>query len=517
MSTKILVTNWSALKSKYGSGVSKIRNAIQSLIVSDKNRGVKTKLIAIDDAKSMKKIRGKPVIKAGNPKENKLAIDAVYSALEPDYIVILGAGDVIPHQNLRNPLFGGDPDRYAFSDLPYACDNPYSLNISAFTGPTRIVGRIPDIAGTDDPSYLVNLLKTASNWQIRQQTAYDKYLGISAAVWQNSTKLSLRNLFGSHSSICLSPPKGYKWSAAQLKARSHFINCHGAMSDASYYGQKGDSYPTAHTASWVTKKLSEGTVASVECCYGAELYDPADIGGQMGICNTYLESGAYGFFGSSTIAYGPPTGNGAADLICQYFLKYLFMGASLGRAVLQARHEFVQSSTELDPIDQKTLAQFNLFGDPSIHPVRSVEPVSMFQHKTALKSAKEEYLLSGRSERRQHLKTIGKSVSSTVSIAVKSLKLKPSTAVEKDLKDILKKAKITMKPSAILSFSIRSPKSKFYTKLKAMKKVRSNAFHVHLSEIKSKKVPSKHFMGLKALIAKEENGKIVSYKEYQSR
>ena len=51
----------------------------------------------------------------------------------------------------------------------------------------------------------------------------------------------------------------------------------------------------------------------------------------------YLLDGAAGFFGSTTTAYGPPSGNGQADIIMQDFLKHVLSGASLGRAALQAR------------------------------------------------------------------------------------------------------------------------------------------------------------------------------------
>ena len=52
-------------------------------------------------------------------------------------------------------------------------------------------------------------------------------------------------------------------------------------------------------------------------------------------------------------------------------------GASLGRAALVARQRFVQQTAELDPVDLKTLGQFNLLGDPSIHPVESPAATSV--------------------------------------------------------------------------------------------------------------------------------------------
>ena len=90
----------------------------------------------------------------------------------------------------------------------------------------------------------------------------------------------------------------------------------------------------------------------------------------MPICQSYLAQSAYGYFGSTTIAYGPAEGNGAADLITQYFLLEVQAGHSLGLAALKAQQRYVEQVDELDPIDLKTLAQFYLLGDPSVQPVK---------------------------------------------------------------------------------------------------------------------------------------------------
>ncbi len=78
----------------------------------------------------------------------------------------------------------------------------------------------------------------------------------------------------------------------------------------------------------------------------------------------------YGFFGSTTIAYGPDDHNDQADLICQYFLQSLLNGASLGRAALEARQKFAHTASMSDPSNVKTIAQFNLYGDPSVAPIQ---------------------------------------------------------------------------------------------------------------------------------------------------
>ena len=144
MNDKIIVTNLGALKKKYGTnGRAKIRTAVNVLIAADKTRGLHTRLIALDRASDMKKVQGSPVLAVDDFQQNKRAIDAIYATLRPDYLLILGAIDVVPHQDLINPAFGGeDVDQYAYGDISYACEEPYSQQADKFIGPTRVVGQI---------------------------------------------------------------------------------------------------------------------------------------------------------------------------------------------------------------------------------------------------------------------------------------------------------------------------------------------------------------------------------------
>ena len=107
---KVLVTNLSALRANDGAAYNKhIKPAVNALIAADKGRGLTTVLVALDDAKAMTGYKGNAVITAADPKQNKQAIDAVFKALRPVYLCILGSIDVVPHQNLKNPLSDGDP------------------------------------------------------------------------------------------------------------------------------------------------------------------------------------------------------------------------------------------------------------------------------------------------------------------------------------------------------------------------------------------------------------------------
>jgi hypothetical protein len=505
---KVVVTNLSALKEKYGTGAKDIQEAVKELIAADKKRGLVTQLVDLGSTTHMRKFKGKKVRSATSPRDNKVAIDKIYKALTPDYIVLLGSIDVIPHQNLKNPV-PGDDDQTAESDLPYACEHGHSLTIEDFKGPTRVVGRLPDLTGGDDPAYLVRLLSTAAKYKPRPREDFTEYLGITAKVWQESTKESLTKIFGSSQDLQTSPSEGPKWTAAQLKRRSHFINCHGAPANEHYYGEHNREFPEAHDAALIDGKLSVGTIAAAECCYGAELYDPDMTEGQAGICSTYLGSDAYAFFGSSTIAYGPSEGNGAADLITQFFLRHVLAGASAGRAALQARQDYVLKHSMLDPIDLKTLAQFNLMGDPSVHPVRRDPPTHLVATTKAAKSLSSAALgvVAGLAMRRTSLAQNGLALAAAAVSALTDQTRKTSQAVAKILHEALAEANAEEIDRA--SFDVGTA-----MKGKSLAKIAPSAAAVHVAVGRIKGVvvgkekgeaPAKQFC---AVVAREQDGTI---------
>jgi hypothetical protein len=139
---KVIVTNGAAMKAKYGATyASKIKPAINALVAADKTRGIVTRLVLLDSATEMHKLDAPVVTNAASPKQNKQAIDGVFTVLEPAYLCILGSVDIVPHQDLVNPI-ASDGDPLAPSDLPYACDAGYSKQIDLLLQPTRVVGRL---------------------------------------------------------------------------------------------------------------------------------------------------------------------------------------------------------------------------------------------------------------------------------------------------------------------------------------------------------------------------------------
>jgi len=116
----------------------------------------------------------------------------------------------------------------------------------------------------------------------------------------------------------------------------------------------------------------------------------------------------------------------------------LLEGASLGRAALTARQRFVEQVGELDPVDLKTLGQFNLLGDPSIHPVVITSPTGVPKGVDVEKSKRDE-----RQQRRAKLRAVGELLQKTKPTASqKARKVRKSPTVRKALANIARKAGI---------------------------------------------------------------------------
>ena len=131
----------SALRAKYGDKFTRVKAAIQALIEADAGRDLVTKLIAIDSQTDMTRVGGKAITSPEDQEGAKAAVDAIYTHDRPDYIMLLGARDVVPHIHLTNPMLDEDDeeDPDVPSDLPYACEAAFSRRPKDFLGPTRVV------------------------------------------------------------------------------------------------------------------------------------------------------------------------------------------------------------------------------------------------------------------------------------------------------------------------------------------------------------------------------------------
>ena len=508
---KVVLTQRAALHVKYGdAGLARIGKALRALVAADKRRGLATVVIHLDDDTEMAPYGG-PTPAVADARAVKNAIDRIATAALPHYLLLLGGPDVMPMVPITNPAYSGpdgDSDRQVPSDLPYACDAPYSTNPNRFLGPTRVVGRLPDLIGATKPTLLTQLINAAARAKPLPRSDYQSSFGLSTEAWAKSTALSLTNTFGHADNLLTSPTKGHRWTANQLAARVHFINCHGGDCVPEFYGQPidKDEFPLAHHAKHLQGKVSAGTVVAAECCYGAQLYDPADAAGQKGIALAYLEDGASAVFGSTTIAYGPCEGNGSADLVCQFFVQQVLGGSSLGRAALEARQKFAGARTHLDPYDLKTLMQFYLLGDPSAQPV-AVTAHSLTRGKAFRKAFADTQDRTVRNLRRERLEREGKYLGQVLP-ALRPIDQGPGDKVATALKAMTRESGL-QGDLVHLSFEITPPKRGRQT---------SPQRRVHV--VKGRRLireAGTSVVRVVALVATEEDGQLIHVRRLHSR
>jgi hypothetical protein len=509
---KLIITNRSALLHKYGTaGLKKITDKIKQLIAADKQRSVNSLLVFADDVAAMKKAKSKAVTDVTNAEQYKVAIDSLFNFYTPDYLMLLGAQDVIPHCRFRIPI-PDDDDTFVPSDVPYACTAPFSRNAGDFIAPARVLGRLPDITGATDPAYLVALIQNSINWKPLKAQAYKNYFSLSVKWWQKSTKISLNNIFQNNSKLKMAPPAKGPYSKQQLGAMRHFYNCHGGLRTPEFYGQPGEtssSFPVCMESSLLNGKITYGTVAAAECCYGALLYNPLrPTKIQNPIANAYLQNNAIAFVGSTTAAYGPAEGQGAADYITQYFLIAVLKGASSGRAFLEAQQRFVEKGdVKMDPVDLKTIIQFLLLGDPSLSPVE--ETAKTTPGKTAVRDImnKDAHDIKERKDRR--MKLAQKSVFiSSVSDAPVKMDASPKGALKADVDKVLKDYKFSGETK--MSYGFKKKKSS--TRSKGPGQQQDYRYHVY-----SRKQKGGQLSTVNMLVIQEVNNKIMEIKEYVRR
>ena len=508
---KVIISNRTALQDKYGKpGFQKIHAAVKRLIAADKKRNLNSALVYVDDAPTMKKMKGKAVTDPTDPEQNKDAIDSIFHELNPDYLLLLGAQDIIPHCPFRIPI-PDDDDNYVASDVPYACEAPFSRNAGDFIAPGRVLGRLPDITGETDPSYIIGLIQNSIKWKPLKLTAYKNYFSISVKWWKKSTEMSLKNIFGNNSKLKLAPPTLGPYAKPQLATLMHFFNCHGGLRTSEFYGQaneKSDTYPVCFESEMLAGKVSYGTVTAAECCYGGLLYNPnRPTKIHRPISNTYLQNGAVAFVGSTTAAYGPSQGQGGADYITQYFLIAIQKGASSGRAFLEAQQRFVEKGdVKMDPTDLKTIIQFLLLGDPSLTPVEDQPKTT--PGKTPVKSIMNKKVHDVKERKDRRIKLSLKSVFINNSTDVpKRIEATVSGSVKTDIEKALRS--YNFKHGKKFSYGFK-PKRKSKTKMRG----KGNHYRYHVySDVKKGQIIDT----LRLLVIQEVDNKVMEIKEYVRR
>jgi hypothetical protein len=389
-SIKLSITHRATLVRKYApAALAKIDKAVADWVAADAARGITTVHVALDDAAAMQRL-GVPSVKGKlTPVRAKRALDALARGLVPDYIVLFGGHDVVPNFVVPNPSLDaatGDDDPDVPTDNPYACSRAYRGRArETYLVPDRVVGRLPDVPcadGQGDPAWLVTALRTATAWTPRAREFYAEAYATCCDAWRKAGEATVRYLGIPVADLMISPPEvdGAALSRRRLARPLHVTKCHGALLDSRYSGQKGKKdFPDILSSGSVRAHAKPATLAAAMCCYGAQVFAPDDprnnTPGQWPIALAYLRAGAPGFMGATRIAWVGVTSMMCADWIVAAYLKKCLEGASLGRAMLESKQDYLQflqgQGLRPDTADEKTMIEFVLLGDPSIHPVRS--------------------------------------------------------------------------------------------------------------------------------------------------
>lgn len=381
-SLKLSVTVRGSLERKYAAtALEQVDRAVADWIAADAARGIETLHVAVDDATAMGAHGVSAVTGRVTARKMKRAVDALCKRLAPDYLVLFGGDDVVPYFVVANPSYdpSGDDDKEVPTDNPYASSRPFqSKTRPSYLVPDRVVGRIPDMLGHGDPVWFVDYL-AATGSAPQPASVYGKLYAICCDEWNGAGKACVEYLNHPASSLLISPPEvdASPKATALLPSPLHMVKCHGSPLDPQFYGQQGSAYPVALTSTTLRTRLTPGTLAAAMCCYGAQVYSPSDpaatVPGAWPLASTYLRGGASGFAGSTGIAWVGPSEMMCADWVVAGYLKGVLGGASIGRAFLEAKQDYLrwigQQGCAPGLADEKTLIEFVLLGDPSVQPV----------------------------------------------------------------------------------------------------------------------------------------------------
>lgn len=307
------------------------------------------------------------------------------------YLFIIGSNDVIPMPRIVHPVEGMD-DRDIDTDLLWAY--PYgaamveelkSLHILQYDQ-RLLVGRLP--VGEDTGfEELAGYLQRAAQcgWGIPMQEAYGQcdphWQRVSTRVAQPVTPM-LRDLEGRVPSACyahglvLSPGVTLQHLPHYFhpNASIYYFNLHGsnAREASGYYGCSMEQPPKCHAvmAPAFMEQCGVHNVVVCEACYGAR-----HIG--MDRNHSTLLSALYHrtllFLGSSRVAWGDVDGAQQrmpqpqlADVVASTFMEALGNGYSAGKALFIAKAAVMKADPHVSPYSVATVAEFNLFGDPSL-------------------------------------------------------------------------------------------------------------------------------------------------------
>lgn len=379
---KLILSHKGALMAKYIGKIHGGRPALtvlgeklNELIAFDGRRSIETIVVFLDEDDALV---GEKVIDRTDERQFKNAIDKAYNAYHPNYMVILGAQDIVPFIVLHNPLHPdiADEDRYLPTDLPYACNYGYSQHFVDFLTPTRVVARIPDVYHDGDKGIqvLVRSLDSVMQTYTKDAPFYNRTWAACTCKRVVPMDSILRKMYpGNGPYFYLCPPYDYHDFADKYIRSVHLHILHGDKKSSRLFGEDllGDQ-PVAVKCEWVNQNINLGTIVLERACYGGQLYNPHNR--PLPLVNMYLSSGAACVIGSTIPTYSNRYGLALGDYLMAGFYKRLY-NRTTGAAFLATKQwlitKLMDNHGHIDSGDISMFASFNLYGDPSLMPMAS--------------------------------------------------------------------------------------------------------------------------------------------------
>lgn len=397
----LMLTHMPTLADKLGVTQAAVREVLDAFIAVRRTQGIAYTLI---DGSNFDTGHGRRSLRKGAPwTEWADLVRDLYQASSAgrlpnaDYLFIIGGDDIVPMPVIRHyladdgqstettidtdvpysyPLGGLDTQRYLATGEIYDCEVGY------------VVGRLP--LPTDARlDYLTDYLQRAGALPyIKVRHAYSQCDPHWRRVtYSNVAELRNRNMLGSrvgnatpemfYSGIYLTPEVDTDSVSSYLTPETQlaFFNLHGSAAPESpgFMGQSVDDASDWRMAVMPAdiQRLSRPNVIVTEACYGAR-FEGFDVSHSM--VQAALAAQTLIYLGSSRIAYGAVDSmyesdeevkGRQADVLTSEFVRALLQGYTAGDALCKARYALLDNF-ETGPYEATTLAEFNLYGDPTM-------------------------------------------------------------------------------------------------------------------------------------------------------
>lgn len=350
----IILTDIDALSAQLECSADALRDTVRGCIVQAESRGVHYHFLDCSNnaIQNINATRVESVISL---------LGQITNVARPKYLFILGNENVVGVMRWENQV-GGDSDDDVPADLPYVTldtNSPWNGQRYDFLSVLR-TGRLPSYDGESLDEFSAYFDNVAEG--IPDHVGTVSY-GLSARVWEGASNALYQKL--DRSDVNLSPNVSLQNVEQTIPEDVNllYFNLHGSDQTKFWYGQEGQKYPEAFSPD-VVAGISHPYFLGVEACYGARYID--GLTPDNSIVLTAMQKGCLALLGSSRIAFGPcvPPGT-CADIMIGTFLKKVSEGESAGDAYCAAMEDLMSDSSQNDTTI-KTLAEFSLYGDPSV-------------------------------------------------------------------------------------------------------------------------------------------------------